>query len=49
MSAETPFQMWSIVEAWDWLANLPVRGFAMLALLGPPLLMFGLLLAATFE
>ena len=41
MATENPFYMWSIVEAWDWLAHLwgllihlPVVGFALFVVLG---------------
>ena len=44
MATETPFYMWSIIEAWDWLAHLPVAGFALLVVLGLCVLM--VLLAA---
>ena len=26
--------MWTIVEAWDWLINVPILGFALLVFLG---------------
>jgi len=34
MEGENPFYMWTIVEAWEWLINLPVLGSAILVLLG---------------
>ncbi len=34
MIGETPFYMWTIVEAWDWLIHLPILGFVLLVLLG---------------
>ncbi len=34
MVGENTFYMWTIVEAWDWLINLPVLGFVFLVLLG---------------
>ena len=30
MASENPFYMWSILEAWDWLINVPVVGFILL-------------------
>ncbi len=33
MVGENTFYMWTIVEAWDWLINLPVLGSAILVLL----------------
>ena len=32
MVGENPFYMWTIVEAWDWLIDLPVLGFALMVL-----------------
>ncbi len=34
MIGEKPYYAWTIVEAWDWLINLPFLGFALLVLLG---------------
>ena len=34
MVGEVPFYMWTIVEAWNWLIDLPVLGFALLVFLG---------------
>jgi len=34
MAMENPFYMWTILEAWEWLINVPVLGFAFLVLLG---------------
>ncbi len=34
MIEEKPYYAWTIVEAWDWLINLPVLGSALLVLLG---------------
>jgi hypothetical protein len=30
MGQDSPFYAWSILEAWDWLANLPFLGFILL-------------------
>lgn len=55
MATENPFYMWSIVEAWDWLAHLwgllvhlPVVGFALLVVLGLFLLLVLLVINALF-
>ena len=32
MVGENTFYMWTIVEAWDWLIDLPVLGFALMVL-----------------
>ena len=34
MVEENSFYMWTIVEAWDWLIDVLVLGFAFLILLG---------------
>ncbi len=32
MVGENPFYTWTIIEAWNWLINLPVLGFVVLVL-----------------
>ena len=34
MIEETPFYLWTIPEAWQWLIDVPVLGFAALILAG---------------
>ncbi len=34
MVEENPFYTWTIIEAWNWLIDLPVLGFAVLVLAG---------------
>lgn len=34
MEVENPFYMWTIVEAWEWLIDVPILGFALLVFLG---------------
>ena len=41
MVEETPFYMWTIMEAWNWLIDVPVLGFVALILL-----VIGILLTA---
>ncbi len=34
MVGENPFYTWTIIEAWNWLIDLPVLGFVVLVLAG---------------
>ncbi len=40
MTAEQPFYLWSLAEAWDWLVNLPVLGFVALLFLAVVVVLF---------
>ena len=42
---ETPFYLWTIVEALEWLVNVPVLGFAALLLLAVVLLQLAIISA----
>ena len=32
MTADSPFFMWSIAEAWGWLIHVPIIGFVLLVI-----------------
>ena len=49
MSAESPFYLWSMVEAWEWLIHVPALGFATLLLLAVILILLVILVAALVE
>ncbi len=49
MIAESPFYLWSMVEAWEWLIHVPALGFATLLLLAAILIFRVVLLAALLE
>ena len=34
MSEATPFYLWTITEAWQWMIDVPVLGFAAMILTG---------------
>ena len=39
MTMETYYYKWTIIEAWDWLVDLPMLGFALLILVGAYILL----------
>lgn len=49
MATDTPFYMWTLVEAWEWLINVPVLGFIFLLAVGAVTVAFLLALNAPFQ